>query len=591
MFLTRYVHLPKSIVIFFTLLLTGFRVFPHTPHATGCPDAFLNDSGFYYYWSGSWVPSQSSVAFYHEDGRSKEIINRYWSSSQQTWRNSSRKAYQYGQYSTPDVILLFAYNATLQRWDTASRQWFSHTLNSETDTAVTQQYNGDGTWSDLRRTVFDYDSIGNQILYQYETYDTSLGTWMVHYRFVYEYDGFLQTGFVRQKWDTASLSWIYEYRKSFKYDTFSNLTEDLFEDYDPPTDTWRPQTRITYTYNSEGHLERELYESWYDTLWKNSAEYLYFEDAQTYDTLVLFRIWTGSNWQDNYRYRYLNDACGNLLEETGQYLDQGAWVNDYKIVRFFTPLYNPLVVEVIDSIDVSCYGAADGSALAAASGGTPPYDYLWDDPAQTNDSVVTGLVGNRWYTVTVIDASGDTATDRVFIAEPEPVITGPIEGDTLVNPGEIHEYEVEEHEGSVYHWTVHGGKFVEETTGPEIAVFWIKPGVWSLTVTETDSAGCTGEPVTLTIYSGTVGIASQNQERILVFPNPVQSILNIQVRPLKSYQVTLTGLDGRILRSERALYRDVRLNLTALPDGLYLLRVQESDGTEHIVKVLKAASR
>ncbi|NVK28166.1 MAG: gliding motility-associated C-terminal domain-containing protein [Flavobacteriia bacterium] len=74
-----------------------------------------------------------------------------------------------------------------------------------------------------------------------------------------------------------------------------------------------------------------------------------------------------------------------------------------------------LVVAITDSSDVLCFGDANGSATANASGGTPPYDFEWSNGVI--DTVVTGLSGGT-YTVVVTDALGCQDSASVTIAEP-----------------------------------------------------------------------------------------------------------------------------------------------------------------------------
>src|SRR5690606_1196226 len=66
---------------------------------------------------------------------------------------------------------------------------------------------------------------------------------------------------------------------------------------------------------------------------------------------------------------------------------------------------------------VSCHGGSDGSATASATGGTPPYTYLWNDPSGQSSATATGLsIGS--YTVTVTDANGCTDIATITITEP-----------------------------------------------------------------------------------------------------------------------------------------------------------------------------
>ncbi len=92
----------------------------------------------------------------------------------------------------------------------------------------------------------------------------------------------------------------------------------------------------------------------------------------------------------------------------------------------------PVITAVItDSADVSCGGVCDGSATVAASGGTAPYFYLWNNPAaQTGsyaDSLCMGLD-----TVVITDANGCSTSATVTISGPA-VLTAVITGSTNIS--------------------------------------------------------------------------------------------------------------------------------------------------------------
>ncbi|MDP1746651.1 MAG: PKD domain-containing protein, partial [Bacteroidota bacterium] len=70
--------------------------------------------------------------------------------------------------------------------------------------------------------------------------------------------------------------------------------------------------------------------------------------------------------------------------------------------------------------NVSCYGGSNGSASVIATGGTPPYTYLWSN-GQTTTSITGLITGN--YTVTVTDFKGCTTTASVSITQPVAPLT------------------------------------------------------------------------------------------------------------------------------------------------------------------------
>jgi gliding motility-associated-like protein len=75
---------------------------------------------------------------------------------------------------------------------------------------------------------------------------------------------------------------------------------------------------------------------------------------------------------------------------------------------------NPIVIAGA-IINTSCNGSADGEITATASGGIPPFTYLWSN-AQTNATITNLTAGN--YTVTVTDDSLCTQS-RTFTISPQ----------------------------------------------------------------------------------------------------------------------------------------------------------------------------
>lgn len=74
-----------------------------------------------------------------------------------------------------------------------------------------------------------------------------------------------------------------------------------------------------------------------------------------------------------------------------------------------------LTANISSSNNVTCPGASNGNATAVASGGLPPYNFLWCD-GQIGANAI-GLSGNT-YTVIVTDAAQSTASAVVTITEP-----------------------------------------------------------------------------------------------------------------------------------------------------------------------------
>jgi len=75
----------------------------------------------------------------------------------------------------------------------------------------------------------------------------------------------------------------------------------------------------------------------------------------------------------------------------------------------------------VTSTNNNCNGQCKGTATVVPCGGTSPYNYSWNSiPIQTTQTATGLCAGN--YTLTVIDASGDTSTAAFAITQP-PALT------------------------------------------------------------------------------------------------------------------------------------------------------------------------
>ncbi|MGD1847719.1 MAG: PKD domain-containing protein [Salibacteraceae bacterium] len=167
----------------------------------------------------------------------------------------------------------------------------------------------------------------------------------------------------------------------------------------------------------------------------------------------------------------------------------------------------PLVLNLINTINVSCFGGADGSATVNASGGTAPYNYLWDAAAanQTAAFATTLSAGN--YQVTLTDTNSCDTSITVTISEPGLLIPqvdslrnvscfGGNDGQvTVLGTGGTTPY--------TYQW--------DAATGNQTGPMAINLAAGTYAVTVTDSLGCdsiisitVAEPNALTASIGTL---------------------------------------------------------------------------------------
>lgn len=121
----------------------------------------------------------------------------------------------------------------------------------------------------------------------------------------------------------------------------------------------------------------------------------------------------GYQWTQNGNILAINSPLS--VFNTGTYLLQVTDGNGCRGIDSITVWKgNPLVLQVNTS-DPSCAGGLDGAATVTASGGFPPYQFLWSNGQQT-----PGITGLGWgtYQVLVEDSEGCVSSQQVILFSP-----------------------------------------------------------------------------------------------------------------------------------------------------------------------------
>ncbi len=119
-------------------------------------------------------------------------------------------------------------------------------------------------------------------------------------------------------------------------------------------------------------------------------------------------------------YNYLWDGGSTPIDSIATGLSAGTYNitvtdnNGCTSVNSITIAEPELLILNINTFSNATCGGTDGMATVTVTGGTPPYDYLWNDPLATTDSTVTNLgFGN--YMVHVSDINGCNDSLSVYI--------------------------------------------------------------------------------------------------------------------------------------------------------------------------------
>ncbi len=238
----------------------------------------------------------------------------------------------------------------------------------------------------------------------------------------------------------------------------------------------------------------------------------------------------------------------------------------------FTLSEPPAIMTSQTTEDPLCNGDTNGQIGLAVQGGTPGYTYAWSNGATT--ATITGL-GAGSYTCTVMDINGCTDTVSAMLIDP-PMLTamtshvntqpGMATGQASVTPaGGTPPY--------TYDWN--SGQTDSLITG-------LVEGTYIVTVV--DANGCeVQDAVIIDVLSSIEDELAAGIRDWELYPNPTSQNLNIKLtldRPT-DMAISLYDIQGRKVHSinkENVQIIGYQLDMSILPQGLYLLKVQTARG-------------
>lgn len=224
--------------------------------------------------------------------------------------------------------------------------------------------------------------------------------------------------------------------------------------------------------------------------------------------------------------------------------------------------------------DLLCNGDTTGAASVIASGGTPPYTYLWSNGFTA--SAIFNL-SSSVYTVTVTGSNGCLSVTTVTIAEPQALSSGIVS--TIASCGTCSDGSAD--------LSVTGGTppytFSWSNSATTEDINNVLPGSYSVTVT--DGNGCIMTDSTFIDFN--VGAGEIEDFACHVYPNPtaglvkIEFMLQITGKPQPEVKVfNMIGEEilnipmdltsGSVLKG--APYR-MELDFSEVPCGMYLLHI------------------
>lgn len=227
----------------------------------------------------------------------------------------------------------------------------------------------------------------------------------------------------------------------------------------------------------------------------------------------------------------------------------------------------------VTGTDPDCYGDMSGEAVVTAANGTEPYTYIWSD-GQAIDTAYL-LVGGV-YEVTVQDDAGCFAIGQISINEPAPLeLYFSATDDNGSGNGSATAFVYGGTSPYSYLWNDPSAQTTEMAT-------MLTNGMYTVEVN--DANGCMiSDSVMVPLWISIDEI--EEMFDLNIYPNPVQSTLNIAINTTTSSEVrlyVLNELGQNLAYSSRNLQAGsnlINLNTSGYATGVYFIKVIHMDRT------------
>lgn len=151
-----------------------------------------------------------------------------------------------------------------------------------------------------------------------------------------------------------------------------------------------------------------------------------------------------------------------------------------------------------------------------------------------------------------------------------------INGPSTAQRGSTQNYSVANVPGATFNWAVTGGTLVSGANTNTVSVQWGNGMTGSLKVVQNVTGPCKADTAHYLVALQNVGVSDVSAiEGLKVYPNPVRTTLTIESANAVQYEVV--DMAGRVIASgSKDAGANGELDVTALSEGVYVLRVNES---------------
>lgn len=231
-----------------------------------------------------------------------------WTGS--AWENSSRTAYTYDGNHYLTNTLSQTWDVPTLSWTDVSQSIFTNNPDGTANQVVTQMWDGVSDWNNISRVTYTYNASKKVLTYTSELWFGIAWQNSSKVTDVYDGNGFLTTS-TTQTWDIISSTW-----KNSSLVTYTNFVNgtvnyEISQLWDGVS-AWTNSRKSTFTYNGSNKVLTEVTEEWMDPDWQSYSKETNTYDGNGFLILTLEQLWDmgSTSWKDDSRMNYTNNTDG-----------------------------------------------------------------------------------------------------------------------------------------------------------------------------------------------------------------------------------------------------------------------------------------
>ena len=261
--------------------------------------------------NNAWRTSDRTSYSYDDAGNQIASLQEEWDTVASAWKLYMQTAFAYQNGNLWQVTIQM-WNDTTNRWVNAFNDIYTYNSQGKVETVVGQEW-ANGQWLNNVRTTSSYDGNGNLISGVSDTWDAGSNSWSPAQKTLYTNNSNgTVSQYLVQVWDANTSAWVDYYRTTYTYNDQNKVILEVAEF--KAGDVWMSLRRTSRTYDSGGNLTHDLDETWdFPTQgWKSNGQSDYTNNSEGNPTLIIRQIWNAATngWVNNTRTTMTYDVAG-----------------------------------------------------------------------------------------------------------------------------------------------------------------------------------------------------------------------------------------------------------------------------------------